>query len=123
MADIALSAKNHDVIFVDGDILFIANAERVAQDVKIKLLTFYGEWFLNVEHGVPYFEYILDKDPNLLLIRQIFREKILEVDDVNGVDELDLDYDVRNRTLEVSFSVTTNFGLVTDKEVLNYGTF
>ena len=80
--DLALDAKTHDIVVHDSDVIFIDNAERVAQQIKIQLLTLLGEWFLDVTHGVPYLEYILVKNPNFELIRQILKEHILKVDDM-----------------------------------------
>ena len=58
--DLALDAKTHDIVVTaDSDVFFIDNAERVAQQIKIQLLTMLGEWFLDITHGVPYLEYIL----------------------------------------------------------------
>lgn len=65
MLDLALNAKTHDLAF-NGDVMFIDDVERVAQQIKIQLLTFLGEWFLDVTHGVPYLEYVLVK---ILILR------------------------------------------------------
>ncbi|MBR2880827.1 MAG: hypothetical protein IKB96_00480 [Prevotella sp.] len=101
--------------------LLIDNAERVAQQIKIQLLTFYGEWYLDTTWGVPYMEYILVKNPNFTIIRQIFREQILSVDDVESVESLDVEYDAQTRTMTLVYSATTSYGLITRKEVLGYG--
>ena len=119
--DFALDAKEHDLIFKAGDFLAIDNAERVAQQIKIQLLTFLGEWFLDTTHGVPYLEYVLVKNPNIELIRQIFREQILSVDDVKSVESIDVDYDAQTRVMKLEYGATTEYGLVTRKEVLGYG--
>ncbi len=121
MVDIALDAKKHDIIIKDNDMLIIDNAERVAQQIKIQLLTLLGEWFLNVNHGVPYLEYILVKKPNPSLIRQIFREQILSVSGVTDVSIKDLEYDVQYRIMTLEYEAATDYGLVTKREVLGYG--
>lgn len=120
MLDIALDSKSHDIVIDGDDIVFIDNAERVAQQIKIQLLTFLGEWFLDTTHGVPYLEYVLIKNPNFTLIRQLFWEEILKVDDVKNIDSLELEYDSKARTITVEFSVSTNYGMITRKEVLGY---
>ena len=119
--DLALDAKTHDIVIIDNDVIFIDNAERVAQQIKIQLLTMLGEWFLDVTHGVPYLEYILIKNPNFELIRQIIKEQILRVDDVDAVNSIELDYNARQRMLSVTYEASTQYGLVTRKEVLGYG--
>ena len=121
MDDIALHANDHDILIKDGDFLLIDNAERVAQQIKVKLLTFLGEWFLDNTWGVPYLEYILVKQPNQDLIKQILSEQILSVDDVKSLNALELDYQVKVRTLIINYEVSTEYGLITRKEVLGYG--
>lgn len=121
MVDIALHANDHDILIKDGDFLLIDNAERVAQQIKVKLLTFLGEWFLDTTWGVPYLEYILVKQPNQELIKQILSEQILSVDDVKSLNALELDYQVKDRTLIINYEVSTEYGLITRKEVLGYG--
>ena len=103
MVDIALHANDHDILIKDGDFLLIDNAERVAQQIKVKLLTFLGEWFLDTTWGVPYLEYILVKQPNQELIKQILSEQILSVDDVKSLNALELDYQVKVRTLIINY--------------------
>ena len=121
MLDIALDAKTHDLVIRDGDFLHIDNAERVAQQIKIQLLTWYGEWFLDITHGVPYLEYILVKNPNFTLIRQVLMEQIQKVPDVDSVDALEIEYNAKAREIQVDFAVSTKYGLITRKEVLGYG--
>lgn len=120
MLDIALDAKKHDIVLKDGDIILIDNAERVAQQIKIQLMTFWGEWFLDTTHGVPYLEYVLIKNPNFTLIRQIFWNEILKVTDVLSIESLEIEYSSKERSITVEFEVTTEYGLVTRKEVLGY---
>lgn len=121
MLDIALDARTHDIVLKDGDMLFIDNAERVAQQIKIQLLTFYGEWYLDTSWGVPYLDYILVKNPNFTIIRQIFKEQILSVDDVKAVESLEVEYDAQERTMKVDYIASTEYRLITRKEILGYG--
>lgn len=121
MLDFALNAKTHDLIITDGDLIAIDNAERVAQQIKIQLLTWLGEWFLDITHGVPYLDYILVKNPNIELARSIFKEQIMKVDDVNDVTSLEVYYNATERTMIVEYEASTSYGLVTRKEKLGYG--
>lgn len=121
MLDLALDAKTHDLAFLNGDVLFIDNAERVAQQIKIQLLTFLGEWFLDVTHGVPYLDYVLVKNPNFTLIRELFREQILKVDGVSNLVSIDIDFESATRKMLLSYEAETEYGMITRKEVLGYG--
>lgn len=121
MLDFALNAKTHDLIIAEGDLIAIDNAERVAQQIKIQLLTWLGEWFLDITHGVPYLDYILVKNPNIELARSIFKEQIMKVDDVDDVTSLEIYYNATERTMIVEYEASTSYGLVTRKEKLGYG--
>lgn len=119
--DIAMDINTNDMVLQNRDIFVIDNAERVAQQIVIQLRFWYGEWFLDISDGVPYLERVLVKNPNLNHIRQVFREAINKVPDVTKIYYVELEYDEVARELSVSFSVQTNFGLLTRKEVLGYG--
>jgi hypothetical protein len=118
--DIAMNINSNDLVIRDGDIFLIDNAERVAQQILITLRFWYGEWFLNTTEGVPYLEYILVKNPNLSHVRQILTEAIESVPGVVSLDSMEIDFDRQGRTLAVDYSTTTDFGLLTRREVLGY---
>lgn len=121
MYDLALSAATHDLIVNDKDLLLINNAERVAQQIKITLLAFKCEWFLDQRFGVPYLDSVMVKNPNLAYIRGILRAKILDVPGVKTVVSLSAQLNAQERTLTVSYEVSTEYGLVKGREVLGYG--
>jgi hypothetical protein len=69
---------NGDVIFSNGDTVVISEAgANVAQRLYIMLRTFAGEWYLNIEHGIPYFQSILGQKTTKQAIDLIFQQKIL----------------------------------------------
>lgn len=119
--DLAMDMATGDLVLRDGDILLIDNAERVAQQILITLRFWLGEWFLDTKDGIPYLEYVLVKSPNLLHIRQIFTEAMEKVDGVKRVEEMNLVFDAKNRSLHVDYEVSTDYGLLTRREVLGYG--
>lgn len=119
--DLAMDMATGDLVLHDGDVLLIDNAERVAQQILITLRFWLGEWFLDTKDGIPYLEYVLVKSPNLLHIRQIFTEAMEKVDGVKRVEEMNLVFDVKNRSLRVDYEASTDYGLITRREVLGYG--
>lgn len=119
--DLAMDMTSGDLVLRDGDILLIDNAERVAQQILITLRFWLGEWFLDTKDGILYLEYVLVKSPNLLHIRQIFTEAMEKVDGVKRVEEMNLAFDVKNRSLRVDYEASTDYGLITRREVLGYG--
>jgi len=54
---------NNDLELKNGDLLIIQNASATAQRIRHRLLTFQGEWFLDLLFGPTYREDILIKNP------------------------------------------------------------
>lgn len=76
--DILLDPLTHDIIFVNGECPVTRNQQNVvAQRLKITLQTFLGEWFLNLDTGIPYFQQILNKVRNKSTVDAIFQAAIL----------------------------------------------
>lgn len=119
--DIAMNVASGDILIKNTDILLVDNAERIAQQILITLRFWFGEWFLDVTQGVPYLEHVLVKTPNLNHVRQIIIEQILSVAGVESVQSIELDFDRLNRRLYITYTVSTLFGLLTEQEVLGYG--
>jgi hypothetical protein len=73
MNDLKLT-NNHDLLIEEGDLVLINNeAEMAVQSLKINLLLFRGEWFLDNTIGVPYFQEILGKVSNKTLVDNIIK--------------------------------------------------
>lgn len=82
--------------------------EEISQRLKQALLYFYGEWFLDVTAGVPWFQIILQKGTSPEIIEGIIKDVIIGV---NGVATLNrfspIEYEPKTRQMRISFDVTT----------------
>lgn len=86
--------------------------QTVAQRLKIRLLTFRGEWFLDTEYGVPYWQQILGLKTPKSSLDQIFQEQVLAE---NGVKEItSFSSTFQNRQYSASFRVKVSTGEVTE---------
>ena len=119
--DLALNRADHDMVFHattknSGKVSIwpINGADKVAQQIKINLLTFFGEWFLDQTWGVPYLEEILIKNPRMASVETILREHINSVPHVTRIVALGLDWNRRTRILTVQFEATTDYGPIRD---------
>jgi len=95
----------HAIFPIDG-------ADKVAQQIKITLLAFMGEWFLDVTFGVPYLEEILVKNPHMPTVETILRAHINAVPHVIVINEFSMEFDRARRTLSVNFVCQTDFGAI-----------
>lgn len=109
--DLLLDEQN-DLVIQDGDLVFSTGLQAVVQGCRIRLQMFQGEWFLDLDAGVPYWNGILGEKASIAipLARQALRAALLRVPNVAEVTKLDLTFDGRARTLTVKWRVRTAFG-------------
>lgn len=116
--DLALDEQTHDLQIVDGDLVIYEGLDATAQRLKIKLWFFLGEWFLDERVGIPYWENIFVKNPNLAVIRSIFRKAIQEDEAVIALNEFDFVL-YETRAAQLTFKAETVDGpLVFDEEFI-----
>ena len=116
----ALDSSN-DLIIQAGRLVTVADGAEVVQHVRSRLLFYLGEWFLDIDAGVPYFQEIFTKPANLANIESIFKSKILRTPGVKRLTDFSMTYEGgSSRTLSVSFSAETTFGFIDkDKVTIN----
>lgn len=104
---------NNDLVIENNNLLLIDGADLVKQILKERLQTFLGEWFLDTDLGVPYFQDILKKGVNLKTISNVFKNEILGTPGVIELEKFNLDFTEGNRRLSLDFSVRTEDGSIT----------
>lgn len=111
--DILLDPLTHDLTFVDGDLVLSAD---IAQAVKIRLLFIRGEWFLNRAAGLPYFQQIFVKAPNLDHVATLFRRAIVETPGVKSITKFVFDFDGDTRLFTLTWAADSDQGEIGDVE-------
>lgn len=112
--DIKLGLDHDLTLSKDGDLVLTDQAARIAQQIKITLLTFLGEWFLDQTWGVPYLELIMIKSPNRAQVESIIRAKVRDVPGVVGVPKVQIEINAETRQGRITLpSIQTNEGLIT----------
>ena len=98
-----------DLLFINGACPVVSErAEVVAQRLTIRLRTFYQEWFMNVEYGVPYLERILGQKVKKTTVDAIIQEHIYKE---RGVAEIvEFNSTMVNRNYSCRFRVRTDQG-------------
>lgn len=99
---------DHDLAFVDNDLVATKTLdESLAQRLLIKLQTFQGEWFLDVEEGVPYFQSIFGKNRSKESVDAIFQREITTEPEVVSLDSYQSILDSEYRVFSLSFQITS----------------
>jgi len=118
MADIKLDDSGDIEIGTDGDLILVTGLDAIRQDLETRLKFFRGEWDLDTRLGIPYFDEILIKAPDLNVVRSLFRDAILSTAGVLRLTRLDLDYEGTTRTLSIRFDCQTTEGPLTYEDEL-----
>ena len=106
--------SNHDPLYGNGQGNFINDIDAVAQIIQTSLLLFQGEWWKDLNEGLPLFQSILGSnsgkksDAISLLIQNV----ILSVPYVTGVQNISTSYNTA-RAFSFSCEALTQFGIVT----------
>lgn len=109
--DFALDA-NGDLDLSHGDLRMTTGIEAVAQGIQVRLLAFRGEWFADLDDGVPYYEDLLGQKFNEAVARDAFRSAIAAAPGVLQVLTLSLSFHGPTRTLSLAFEAQTNLGVI-----------
>lgn len=104
-------ALDLDTWDLDLPIRWIRGAEAIAQRILVRLRWFKGEWFLDENQGIPYFQVLLGvKSPDIALVSGLLRRAILSTPGVARVQSLDLSYDSSTREASLAFVAETDDG-------------
>jgi hypothetical protein len=107
-----LLGDDNDLVIENGDLKFSTGIDAIVQQCRIALQMFQGEWFLNLDAGIPYWQSILGQKPTTAIeaARIFFRRELELVDGVNKITKLDIAYSGSTRTLTITWQVNTVFG-------------
>lgn len=112
MSDIKLdyTGQSGDIALEQNQIVLAFDEDAIEQQLRIRLRFFFEEWFLDQRVGIPYYREILIKNPNLQLVRSIYKEAIESTPGIDSADSLQLSIDGATRTLSLYFTATMDTG-------------
>jgi len=113
MSDIMLDRNTHDLLIENNEIRLTKGTETIDQKIKVKLLFFFNEWFLDTRQGVPYYEKVFVKNPNIPEIEVIIKNTILTTNGVIEMLSFDSVFDKPNRIYQVFSKIRTTQGITT----------
>ena len=105
-----------DLDIVDGDLVLLDGIDWFRQALSCRFKFFLGEWFLDLREGIPYYRHVFVANPDLDVIRSIFRQVALSMTRASGapvVRELprfDVIYTPSTRSLEFDFQAVLDTG-------------
>jgi len=108
-----LSLRDGDIHLDDqGNLSTVSGIEALRQKILQKLRFFQGEWFLNINEGVPYFQQIFARPIDAGLAASIFNNEILEEEEVTGLKNVSANLDPITREFRYNAIVESVFGII-----------
>jgi hypothetical protein len=109
---------DNDIILEKGNFKLVKEGAEVVQHVRTRLLTYVGEWFLDIASGTPWFEQVFVKPANLANVESIIKTRILQTEGVLLLNEFSMSFESsETRRLTVSFKAETKYGSINVNEV------
>lgn len=100
---------NFDLEIKDFDLKLTDDKQTLKQSILQHLKVFKGDWFLDVDKGLPYYQDILGQRNSIDSVRAIFIEGVKSVDGVKEIVDLELNLNGKNRSLDVKISVLDEY--------------
>jgi hypothetical protein len=111
MVDFALNDEG-DMYISGGKLAEVHDPiEETKQRLRVALLTHRGEWLFDVEHGLPFTEEILVKNPPLGRITALVRAYVLTLEGITGVTECRVTLNAPERKLYIRLNAQVPEGL------------
>ena len=111
MSDIKLNS-NWDIDIDNGDLSLTEGREGVQQHWAQRLKTFFGEWFLNTKIGVPYFQHILKKNYNPVIVDSVLKKETIETPGIIRITKFELDIETTTRELTLIARASSEDGVI-----------
>ena len=111
MKDLALDKDTHDLIYTGADLSMVDELDQIEQSLKERLLFYRQEWFLDTTSGLPLYDEILVKNPNVPNIENIIKAEIMDTPGAVELLSFKSEFDAQARSYSVSFSLRTEFGV------------
>jgi hypothetical protein len=109
--NIGLSSDN-DIQIVDGNLPLVTGIEEIRQLTLQTLTAFEGDWFLDLDSGMPYFQTILQKATSISQIEGIYLDVISTIPGILDIESFNLSFTASTRQASISFRARTTDGVL-----------
>lgn len=117
MATSFLSDDTNNLVIVNGEFAVISAGGEVAQNVAERLRSYFNDWFLDRDQGVPYFQEIFVKPFDITNSESILKQTILQTPGVQALELFSSSFDGTTRGWTVTAQFTTIFNTVEEVNI------
>jgi hypothetical protein len=111
MKDFAISPQGNTFLRANKGFRFTTDRlEYIAQKIRCAISLFLGEWYLDVNLGVPYIPKFGNKQEHRPLMESVMQERIINVQGVRRLTYFTSRLDPAKRTVSIAFAAETDAG-------------
>lgn len=107
---LAVGKATHDLVFQNGSLVMVYDAEAVAQRVKQHLRLFLREWFLDTTRGVPWIDYVFVRPFDQATAEAVVKDAVLSVPGVREITSFGVNFYPEQRRFDIyEMQIRTDF--------------
>ena len=103
-----LDLQDGDIYVTAGQLALVYDGDETAQTIKTRLSTFLGEYFLNVNYGIPYFQ-VLQSQESVEALNISIKSMINGVVGVDKIKDFQTNLNSTTRVYSVSAIINTTY--------------
>ena len=101
MSYVDLAIGDNDLVCENGKVKLVYKADEVLQRVRTRLRKIKGEWFLNINTGIPYYEGQVLGGKDFNYIKLVISSEIMGTEGVSDIQELNLITDPKTKKTSI----------------------
>ena len=119
MKNFKLHPVTHNIVIEDGQFVMVEEGEAVVQAVKCNLLLQKGEWFLNLNLGTDWLNFIFSTEVTQEQKNIAIKSAITKVPEVRALTAFEFELDSELHTATIVYSADTIYGVLSEEITLN----
>ncbi|AVY95744.1 hypothetical protein DAI18_18110 [Microvirgula aerodenitrificans] len=100
---------DNDWTFGQGRASYAGTSESVAQRVRTRLLSFMMDWFLDLDHGLPWLG-DMERPADLTQVERDIKRQILKTEGVAEITSFEMEQDTATRKLRIVTTLRDVYG-------------
>ena len=110
MSSFQLNQTTGDLEITNNSLALTTAREAIRQHLQCRFRLFLGEWFLDIDQGVPWFQDVLQKQSSFAVVKEILKTVILDTPGVIEITTFEFEYNGTTREATLTFSCLTEEG-------------
>jgi len=103
--------SNFDLVIQNNSFVLLNGRDAIAQHMRVRYSLFLGEWRYDTSVGVPYYQDVLIKNPQFVVVQEVLKKTAL---DTPGITDLySFNFDLNNsREAFLNLSAQSTDGII-----------